>query len=513
MSTEQQRQAWQIAGISIVFLLLLTLVLYWQTVQYLTSLWGNIPEGNYGHGYLVLAISVYLIISNRRILLEIKPCPSLLALFAVMSSGLLWLAAVLTDVNMMQTVGLLLLISSALWLVTGSRVTGHLLFPVLYIGFALPVWFPLSPLLQDLTADTVFWLIRLLEVPALREENVIVLPAGKLSVEEACSGLRYLLAALTLGTLYAYLNYQSAWDRMLVVFISVLTAILANIIRVFIVVYLGYTTDMQHPYVHDHLMLGWYLFGVLLVLLLIIDVLVYKYRQQVSRDKTEYRAAEREGRLPVICKKGRFQHLLTVIFGALCLSLGPAAAYKVNHQQRPVNVASEIDLPAGSGGWTGPLLSEDDWMPEYHGAVTAKQAYIKGADKVTLYLGYYPVQKQGEELINGLNRISNEDVWRPLYPHARAKHVGHGQVLEQLLTKHTGGEKLVWYWYRVAGRDTTSRYEAKLYQLQGLITGRPQAYLLAVAADIKSGGDAREVLFEFVNTMSLPLREVLAANK
>ncbi|MBT8439284.1 MAG: exosortase [Gammaproteobacteria bacterium] len=236
LSAEQQRQAWQIAGISIVFLLLLTLLLYWQTVQYLTSLWGNIPEGNYGHGYLVLAISVYLIISNRRILLEIKPCPSLLALFAVMTSSLLWLAAVLTDVNMMQTVGLLLLIPSAVWLVTGSRVTGHLLFPVLYIGFAIPVWFPLSPLLQDLTADTVFWLIRLLEVPALRQENVIVLPAGKLSVEEACSGLRYLLAALTLGTLYAYLNYQSAWGRMLVVFISALTAILANIIRVFIVV-------------------------------------------------------------------------------------------------------------------------------------------------------------------------------------------------------------------------------------------------------------------------------------
>ncbi|MBT8439285.1 MAG: EpsI family protein [Gammaproteobacteria bacterium] len=271
---------------------------------------------------------------------------------------------------------------------------------------------------------------------------------------------------------------------------------------------------MQHSYVHDHLMLGWYLFGVLLVLLLIIDVLVYKYRQQVSMDKTEYRAAEREGRLPVICKKGRFQHLLTVIFGALCLSLGPAVAYKVNHQPQAANDLAVIDLPAGRGGWTGPLLSEDDWMPEYHGAVTAKQAYIKGADQVTLYLGYYPVQKQGEELINDLNRISNEGVWRTHYPHAQAKKVGHGQVLEQLLTKHTGGEKLVWYWYRVAGRDTTSSYEAKLYQLLGLITGRPQAYLLAVAADIKGGSDnTRVVLRDFVDTMSSPLHEVPYANK
>ena len=53
-----------------------------------------------------------------------------------------------------------------------------------------------------------------MEIPALRIENMIVLPAGKLSIEEACSGLKYFLVAMTLATLYAYLNYETLRSRL-----------------------------------------------------------------------------------------------------------------------------------------------------------------------------------------------------------------------------------------------------------------------------------------------------------
>ena len=174
---------WRIAGIVISLLLLLTLVLYQQTVLYLVGLWNNYEIGEYGHGYLVLAISLYLIIQRRRELATLTPCPNYWALVVVVASSLLWLIAVLVDVNMMHAVALLALVLAIVWTVMGNRVTRVLMFPILFIGFAIPVWFPLSPLLQDLTADVVFWFIRLLEVPALRQENMIVVPAGKLSIE------------------------------------------------------------------------------------------------------------------------------------------------------------------------------------------------------------------------------------------------------------------------------------------------------------------------------------------
>ena len=62
-----------------------------------------------------------------------------------------------------------------------------------------------------------------------------------------------------------------------------------------------------------------------------------------------------------------------------------------------------------------------------------------------------------------------------------------------------GQQRLVWYWYRVAGGPTTNRYMAKLLQVYGLVIGRPDAALLAVAADLEGDvQDARQQLEDFI---------------
>ena len=306
----------------------------------------------------------------------------------------------------------MLLVLAVVWTVLGNRVARVLLFPILFIGFAIPIWFPLSPLLQDLTADAVFGVVRLLGIPAFREENVIALPAGSLSIEEACSGMRYLLAALTLGTLYAYLSYDTLRARLVVVLIAAAAAVLANMVRVFIVVYLGYATDMQHPLIHDHLAWagtcsgGWWSFCCSST----------PACSGIARLLSPVAATQHSDGLSAACEKRPLQYLAVVVAGAALLSAGPAAVYGVHHQSHPENGRIELALPSGAGAWTGPVASDDDWMPEYHGAITRKQAYQKGSERVTLFIGYYPVQKQGEEVINDLNRISNEPRLADLLP-------------------------------------------------------------------------------------------------
>jgi exosortase A len=483
-------------------LLLLAFGLYQETVLYLIRLWNQLEIGEYAHGYLVLAISVYLILRKRRALSGLTPCPDSRALLAIAAAGLLWTLATLVDVQMLQTVGLLLLVLAMVWTVLGNRITRALLFPILFIGFAIPIWFPLSPVLQDLTADAVFWLIRLLGIPAFRQENLIVLPAGSLSIEGACSGLRYLLAALTLGTLYAYLNYQTLRARLTVVVISAAAAVLANMVRVFIVVYLGYATDMQHPLVGDHLSLGWYLFGGLVVILLVLDARLHRHFQPAGPVSA---AVENT----VVCAKGTLQHVAVMVAGVVLVSAGPAIIYRVNHQSHPDKGPFALTLPSATAGWAGPVASDDDWMPQYQGAITRKQVYQKGSERAILYIGYYPVQKQGEEVINDLNRISNKDVWQTRYPRARLRQTDDQPVLEQLLEKNGGVQRLVWYWYRVAGRHTTNRYEAKVLQVLGLVTGKPQASVMAVATDTGDDvGHARSVLGDFLSTMKAPLAKL-----
>ena len=517
------RPGWSLVITLMAFVLLLIMALYQQTVFYLASKWNDISIGEYAHGYLVLAISIYLILYNRKRLAKHAPCPSYTVLPLVFLAVLLWLTAVLVDVQMLQTVGLLGIIFTVIWVLSGHRAMKILAFPVLFIGFAIPIWFPLSPLLQAVTADVVFWVIRLIDVPAFRQENMIQLPAGAFSIEEACSGLRYLLAALTLGALYAYLNYASLLGRVAIVLVAAGTALLANILRVFIIIYLGYTTEMQHPWVDDHLMLGWYLFGGLVAVLLFIDARFYRHASAIESTVTESAAAgsvvekmaaEESSDSNISCQKGRLHYFVITGLCVFVLSTGPIFVYQQNNQQPASNSDINVVLPGGIEGWSSPIASANDWMPQYHGAISTKSDYLVHGNKVSLFIAYYPFQKQGAEVINDLNRISNKKVWRTKYSHARLKHLPGHDVMEQVIENSQNNKRLVWYWYNVGGQLTVNKYEAKMLQLTGLLTGQPQAYMIAVSVAVNDIEQSREFLNNIVTDLKTPLANLqITSNK
>jgi EpsI family protein len=143
-------------------------------------------------------------------------------------------------------------------------------------------------------------------------------------------------------------------------------------------------------------------------------------------------------------------------------------------------------------------------MPRYHGAITSRQAYQKDGRTLLLYRGDYPSQSQGSELISDLNAIADESLWRLGPAHSREVDGGQWRVLEQQITSITGEQKLVWYWYRVAGISTINRYAAKLLQVYGLLRGRPDATIMAVAADVDVDiQEARQRLQDFSSSHEL----------
>jgi len=450
--------------------------------------------GEFAHGYLVLAIRLYLVFIKRKILAAHRPCENSLALIAVASSSLLWLVATVVDVQMVQEIALLLLLMFVIWTVTGSRIARQLLLPVLFLVFAISVWSPLAPLLQELTADVVFWLTRAAGVPAMRQDHLIVLPAGRLRIEEACSGLRYLLAALTLGVLYAYLNFQDTWSRILVVVVAGIAAVVSNIIRVFIVIYLAYRSDMQHPWVSDHLAFGWWLFGGVLLVLMVIDIALSR-RRSSRTDTVPAVVVPDAGQR---CTHGSLYRAGVLLLAAALVVSGPVIASLFERQAGTAETV-RIELPAGAQGWSGPVTTVDSWMPRFHGAVSSKQAYRKQGHTVLLYVGNYTVQRQGSELISDLNSIADPSQWRLQYAHGRPIVNGEQKMLEQHMVSVAGQQRLVWYWYRVAGVPTTNRYMAKLLQVYGLVISRPEASLIAVATDIEGDvQDSRQQLKDFI---------------
>ncbi len=142
----------------------------------------------------------------------------------------------------------------------------------------------------------------------------------------------------------------------------------------------------------------------------------------------------------------------------------------------------------------------DDWTPLYHGADTYKVTYQNdNHSTLHVFLGVYTAQTQGSALINDLNSISDGKIWWIRHQRAKSQNIGQQKVLEQLLEKADGTKRLVWYWYRVAGHDTVNKYEAKVLQLKGAITGSKRASVIAIATKLESDvASARQKLNQFI---------------
>jgi len=500
----QSVPGWRTAGLLLAGMFIMILVLYRETMLYLGNLWSRVGDGPYGHGFLVLAVALYMIYHRREKVLALVPCPGARALPAVAASVLLWLAATLADIQVVQVISLLPLILAVTWAVTGGRVTRQLLMPVMFTAFALPVWSPLLPVLREITSTGAFFLIRLSGITAFLQDYEVQLPAGRLSIESACGGLHYLLAALTLGIFYAWLHYRDFRARLLVVVTAAGAAVLANILRVTVIIYLAYMTDMQHPLVKHHLMLGWYLFGALVLVLLFIDHMLYRRRLVVAGAATVPAVTARSSNCG--CSLVQYGLLLAVV--ATLLVSGPVIAGWLKH--RPVAVHNAVlELPSGQSGWSGPAPLTDSWMPVYHGASESRRGYRKDGARVLLYVGFYPQQSQGRELINELNSIGDNENWQQSGANRPVVSSNGLPVIEAELGSPGGRRRLVWYFYRVAGHDTTSRYVAKFLQVAGLLAGQQGAAVIVLATD--SDGDmarARHILDDFLKAMEPALARV-----
>ena len=469
MSNASATTNWRIILPGLLLLSVLVLVLYRDTALYLARLWLDWKEGGYSHGFLVVLLSAYMVYSDRVALSRSGACPCFYALPLVALCALVWSLAGLANTQLVQALVLLPLALSIVWALAGFGVMRQMLLPVLFVGLAIPVWSPLLPLLQDITAESAYWLTRASGIPAFLEDFTIHLPSGRLSIEDACSGLHYLLAGLTLGVFYAWLNYRAIHHRVLVVMLAAAASILANVLRVFIITWLAHRTDMQHPYVQDHLSLGWYLFGVLVFMLLMLDLLVGRHVVVI------------EDKLPAIvdCNFTNAWRYAAVLLVSVLLASGPLVNVWLGGAVH-YPASQTVRLPAGESGWQGPQVAIDNWRPQFRGAATATAKYSKASDSVYLYVGYYAKQQQGAELINELNRIANTDAWQIGTQTVIAAVPGRPEVIEAELDSLYAGKRLVWYRYRVAGRYTTSNIGAKLFQVAGILTGRAGASVVAV---------------------------------
>jgi exosortase A len=195
----------------------------------------------------------------------LAPRYSFLAVFLFAGVGFAWLLGEVAAVNALSQFALVAMLILAVPAVLGWGVARRIAFPLFFLFFAVPFGDFTMPKLMEWTAHFTILGLRFSGIPVHAEGLRFVIPTGSWSVVEACSGVRYLIASVTVGTLFAYLTYRSLTRRLLFVLVSFLVPIIANWARAYMIVMIGHLSGNKLAVGVDHLIYGWLFFGIVIL--------------------------------------------------------------------------------------------------------------------------------------------------------------------------------------------------------------------------------------------------------
>jgi EpsI family protein len=312
--------------------------------------------------------------------------------------------------------------------------------------------------------------------------------------------VRYLIASLTVGTLFAYLNYKTNARRWLFVGVSILVPVVANWLRAYIIVMLGHLSDNKIATGVDHLVYGWLFFGLVIAIMFMIGArwadapaapvapVAYGDTPSTKRPVASWLAT-----------------VITMLVLAMPVGVRQAIA-NVGSSATPVLRTDGL----GASGWR--VESESPiWKPSFSGAATESSVMMgREGIKVGVYLGFYRHQDYERKLVSSNNALvtTSDKVWRQLsvgtqtvsqltppvvFRTARIAPMGPPSVQTPDL--------VAWQIYWVGGRWTSNDYVAKVYgalqQLLGNADDAAAVVLYAPLAVGQSDKDAVRILSSF----------------
>ncbi len=447
------RNGWLLPAALTSGVLLLLGAAFWPTVHSMIEVWDR--SETFTHGYLVFPISAWLVWRRRDALAQIRPRPDLRGLLLLAAAGAGWLLADAGSVNVAAQYAFVAMLIAAVWSLLGAAFVRAAFFPLMFLLFAVPMGEFLIQPLMGVTADFTVAMLQASGIPVYREGTFFSIPSGDWSVVESCSGLRYLIASVTLGVLYAYLTYRSWQRRLLFSLAAIVVPIFANSGRAYLIVMIAHLSDMKLALGIDHYIYGWVFFGLVMLLLFWVG--------SFWREDEQPEPAVASGLAPS-ADGAAARPLLPVAIAALAVAgLWPAYAGWLDARALPAMPALQIQA---QGGWQ-PGEDFTGWTPHWIGADRQlRRAYTQAGRNVLLELNYYVTQRQDAELINSQNFMirQKDPLWSNVGETLATVQIGGmaRQVRQARLRGSNGQRLLVWQWNLIGRHATVNDQFAKL---------------------------------------------------
>jgi len=515
MDTVNSGYVWKVPLIGWILLGIVAILVgygYLDTIQVMMHRWETSEE--YGYGYLIPIITLFLIWQRKNQLAEIDFHPSVTGLFLIVLGGALFFLGAVATTHTLSQYGLVVTILGVALALLGWKAFKIVMIPLALLFFMVPlppfIYNTMSTKLQLISSEIGVAVIRLFGVSVYLEGNVIDLGTYKLQVVEACSGLRYLFPLVSLSFIAAYIYNGAFWKKAIIFLSSIPITVLMNSFRIGVI---GVLVEYGGPgqaegFLHDFE--GWIIF-MACIAILVLEMAILAKIGSGKKSLADAFAIDFPEPIPEgVETRTRKVKLLSWLVPVLVAMIAASSIYV----QKRENIIPErrifAEFPLRMDEWKGTtgkveenilasLKTEDEIIADYRNA---------NNHLVNLWIAYYADQAAGSAahspracipgggwLIKDLTIRSIDGIQI------------NGSPLEvnRLLIKKGDYTQVVYYWFKQRDRHITSEWFVKWFLFwDGMTRNRTDGALVRLTAFVSPGEDldeADERLTDFLTTV------------
>lgn len=249
------------------------LVLFWPTFRWMAERF-EAHDSFYSHGWLIPLATAWLIWKKRSALKQLHPSMSFWGLILMIPSVLIHILASWWDVYFISGFAMVATIWGIVWTFWGWQTLWVLRIPLLFLLFMVPLpgvlLIAISFKMKLMAAQLATQLLSIMGIPAQQAGSTIQLPGMSVVVDDTCSGLRSLISLFALAIFWTQLlgpGYKR-WHSMAIMVASVPIALIANMVRILILVLLSIIYGPQVAEGFIHYGSGLVVFGIALTALM-----------------------------------------------------------------------------------------------------------------------------------------------------------------------------------------------------------------------------------------------------
>ena len=244
------------------------------------------------HGPIVLATGVWLFARRWQELMSIRTPGRFAAVLAmVIPSLLVYAFSRAFDFLALEVLAMGGVLLALFYGYFGLEAAKRMWFPIVYLLFVVPIpgWVidAITGPLKSYVSVSATWLLTHAGYPIVREGVTLYVAQYQLLVEDACAGLNSLISLTAISLFYIYISHNASWRYSAFLMLWIIpVALLANLVRVMILVLITYHFGNAAAQGFLHSTAGLVMFATALIGIFAVDSLMTPVRKLLTRTKS-----------------------------------------------------------------------------------------------------------------------------------------------------------------------------------------------------------------------------------